>query len=176
MMISECLSGSNFQPEGIKRIPEALGIAKPAERDSSPARESCDMFTVHVSPAERLNARPEDGRVRVNFAEPLGNGSETYVGITTGHDKHAGSTEGCKRLAQAASRDNLLPAKWVERVDQDDVDVAIQKRVLETVIENENIARRKFTPKQLRDPIPIRSDSYRDTCAAKEDLRFITGI
>jgi hypothetical protein len=124
-MISERLPGSYLKAERIERVPEALGIAKPAERDGSPARKSPNVFTVHVSPTERLNAGPEDGRARIKLPESGGDGFEPYIGIATGHDKYARSTEGFDRLAKAAGGDNVLTTKWVECVDQDDIDVAI---------------------------------------------------
>src|SRR3954447_23268527 len=99
MMISKRLSGSNLEPKRMERGPEALRIAEAAERDGSPARESSNVFSTYVSPAERLNARPEDGRVRIKVPEPLGNSLEAHLGIATGHDKYACSTKGFKRLA-----------------------------------------------------------------------------
>src|SRR5579875_2726655 len=83
--------------------------------------------------------------------------------------------ERSKRLTQPAQWKDFLPAEGVQTIDQHNVEIAVQARVLESVIEQQNISGWKLVAQDLGGFIAIGADADRRNCMAQEDLRFIAG-
>src|SRR5271156_6748837 len=136
MVIGKILVTGDLEPPLPQIGAKTGGIADAAEREQF-ARTRLGRFRARVFALIRANGfeispRVENGSVGIE-ADGSFNGRSM---IAAGDHHDVGARERRSRLAQPSRGQQMASAEWIRRINQDDVHVARELRVLETVVEN----------------------------------------
>ena len=159
----------------IERAVEGLRIAQTAERSCLVQLHLLEFdLTARAMfyPPLGLDVSPKDGRPRIREPHRALQRRHQIAGLAASNQYRVGARQALYRLAQAAERKDLAPAEGIERVQQDDIEIARQPGVLEAIVQQEHIGT-ELLAKQCPGAIPVRPDADRRYAGAQEDLRFI---
>ena len=122
--------------------------------------------------APRNDSRPENRCVWIVAADqPL----DSQVAILSAGNDHRGSSgQRCKWLTKPAQREHTA-AQRIQRVDQHDVPIALQTKMLESVVEQEDV-RMQFSLHAAADFVAIGADPHMRGSLPHVGLRLIAGL
>src|SRR5271154_4087790 len=134
MMIAKRPAERNFNTQPLQRAPEGVGRAEPA-KSAHPGEGRRSTFEPH--PLTRNHAAAEDWRGLIVAADQLFDAGDVLAGLDTSDDDDRGARHVLERFAKTAQGKHAARER-IEGIDQNDVFVALETNVLESVIEQED--------------------------------------
>lgn len=172
MMIAKGVAKINLKRLCFERPPEGLRRAEGAEGPD--ALKRLRKFGAGEShPFARHGAAAVNGRGWVVTPDEIFDASGVLPRFDPSNEDRLGAGNVCEWLPKAAEGEDAA-AERVERVDEDDVEIAVKARVLEAVIEEEEV-RMELRFEVTADGIAIGGDPQVGVAGANEDLSFVAG-
>jgi hypothetical protein len=88
-------------------------------------------------------------------------------------DDQSGSSNRREGLAQSPNGEDA-PGQWIQTVDEDDIEITVELRVLESIVKEED-DRMKSVFHDTSDLESLRTYAHVRELGSDEDLRFVTG-
>src|SRR5690348_3735427 len=139
MVIGKTPAEDNFDAKGGQCSPKAFRIADATESPDPTTFHTGDDLTIAVIvPRAQEQARAEGRSVWVPFLEPATDSLETMQLLGAGNNKGVRARKTFQRLTEAAERNHFFSAERIQAVNDNDVEIAFQPRVLKAIIEQEH--------------------------------------
>src|SRR5262249_43469959 len=129
-----------------QRAQETARIAQTAEHaDAFHAGALDGRSGAILHPRLRCDACAKDGRMPIPAAELLLDGGRKIGYLAAGDNDRVGATQSFDGLPQTADREDFAAAERVQRVDQDQIEIAGELYVLKAVVEHHDVAAELLT-------------------------------
>src|SRR5579872_1188759 len=162
MVIAEHQTWRGLDPEGFERSPESPWLAKRAKGCNGAGRQI----------ALRNNTRTEDRCVRiVALDHPL---NPRMATLGAGNYDRRGPGQRRKRLTQPSKREHAASQR-IQRVDQYNIPIALQTKMLESVVEQKTV-RLELPLHPTADFIAIGADPHVRKGLPDVRLRLVSGL